>query len=56
MDIGAMVTNCGNVNLLSNVLLEPYQMKILSHFKRSNKDETKLAKKLPIGQAIQALL
>ena len=36
MDIGSMVTNCGNVNLLSNVLLEPYQMKIISHFKRSN--------------------
>ena len=51
-----MVTNCGNINLLSNVLLEPYQMKIISHFKRSNTDEASIAKKLPIDKAIVELL
>lgn len=56
LDIGSMVTNCGNVNLLSNVLLEPYQMKIISHFKRGKKEQTKIARKLPITEAIQELL
>lgn len=52
MDMGSMVTNCGNVNLLSNILLEPYQMKIMSHFKHGKNDETRIAKTVPITQAI----
>jgi len=55
MDVGTIVTSCGNVNLLSNVLMEPYQMKIISQFKKSGGDETKLAYKISIDQAIEDL-
>lgn len=30
LDIGSVVASCANVNLLSNVLLEPYQMKLIA--------------------------
>lgn len=36
MDISNMVTNSGNISLLSSVLLKPYQMKLIAHFKKSN--------------------
>ena len=55
MDIGNIVTNSGNINVLSNVLMEPYQMKIISHFKRNDDDETILAAKLPIDEAMRIL-
>jgi hypothetical protein len=55
MDISSIVNNCGNVNLLSNVLMEPYQMKIITHFKRGAEDETKLARKIPIVEAVRQL-
>lgn len=55
MDIGNIVTNSGNINVLSNVLMEPYQMKIISHFKRNDDDETILAAKLPIDEAMKIL-
>jgi len=52
MDVSNVVNNCGNITLLSNVLMEPYQMKIISHFKRGAEDETKLARKIPITEAV----
>jgi len=55
MDIGNIVTNSGNIKVLSNVLMEPYQMKIISHFKRNDDDETILAAKLPIDEAMKIL-
>lgn len=55
MDVSNVVNNCGNITLLSNVLMEPYQMKIISHFKRGAEDETKLARKIPIEEAVNQL-
>ena len=55
MDVSNVVNNCGNVTLLSNVLMEPYQMKIITHFKRGADDETKLARKIPIIEAVNQL-
>ena len=55
MDVSNVVNNCGNITLLSNVLMEPYQMKIISHFKRGAEDETKTARKIPIAEALNQL-
>ena len=43
MDIGKIVKNNGYVDLITNVLIQPYQTKILSHFKQMSDDKTKLA-------------
>ena len=55
MDVRSMVTNAGNINVLSNVLLEPYQIKLISQFKTKSDDETKLAKKISVKQAVDEL-
>lgn len=43
------------VNALSNVLMEPYQMKIISYFKKRQDDASKLAYTIPIDAAIDQL-
>ena len=34
MDIRSMITSTANVNVLSNVLMEPYQMKLIANLKK----------------------
>lgn len=55
MDVSSVVNNSGNITLLSNVLMDIYQMKIISHFKRGAEDETKIARKMPITEALNQL-
>lgn len=49
------MTNHGNVSLLSNVFLEPYQMKIISQYKRGEEDKTVTAAKMSIEAAVDQL-
>lgn len=56
MDIRNIVLCEGNISALSNIMMLPYQMKINSHFKKAQDDETKIAYTIPIGQAIKELM
>lgn len=53
LDIVAIFSSEGFVNTLSNVLMEPYQMKIVSYFKKKDDDTSKLAYTIPIETAIE---
>lgn len=55
MDIRNIVAAEGNISALSSVLMLPYQIKINSHFKKAQDDETKIAYTIPIGVAIKEL-
>ena len=55
MDIRNIVSCEANISALSGVLILPYQMKIISHFKKRQDDETKIAYTIPIGTAIKEL-
>lgn len=55
LDFSQIMTNHGNVSLLSNVFLEPYQMKIISQNKRSLEDKTLAAQEMSIEAAIDQL-
>ena len=46
-----MVTNSGYTNLISNLLLEPYQMKLLTRYRAKKSDNKKEAKELSLAQA-----
>lgn len=52
MDIKNLVSREACASALSLVLMRPYQMKIISHFKKTQDDETKIAYDLPIDEAI----
>lgn len=52
MDVCNVVTNAGYMNVLSNLLLEPYQMKIITQYKtRATQTKTE-AKDLTLNQAV----
>ena len=55
LDIATLISSEGYLNALSNVLMEPYQMKIISYFKKKKDDGTKLAYSIPIGEAVNVL-
>ena len=55
LDIAAIFSGQGYINALSNVLMEPYQMKIVSYFKKKQDDSSKLAYAIPIETAIDQL-
>lgn len=55
LDIATLISSEGYLNALSNVLMEPYQMKIISYFKKRKDDGTKLAYSIPIGEAVNRL-
>lgn len=54
MDICQIVTNSGNINMLSNVLLKPYQKKLISQEKISGLKESE-SEYLSIGEAVTDL-
>lgn len=50
------VMNCeASINVLSNALMEPYQMKIISHMKKDKEDLSKFTKKVTISAATEQL-
>lgn len=55
MDIKNLIGREACASALSLVLMKPYQRKVVSHFKKTSDDETKLAFDLPIDQAMQQL-
>lgn len=55
MDAATIIKSEANISLLNQVLLKPYQMKILSHFKKAESDETFLTKEIPIDEAVNQL-
>ena len=55
MDVGNIIKNECYLDTLSQVLMTPYQVKLISHFKKSQDDETKQAFDIPITQAIETL-
>lgn len=55
LDIRNIMNSEANINILSNVLMEPYQMKIISHVKKGQDDSTKLTNDVPIDAAIEEL-
>lgn len=55
MDIRNIITCEGNISALSNIFMLPYQVKIVSHYKKRQDDETKIAYTIPIGTAIKEL-
>lgn len=55
LDIATLISSEGYLNALSNVLMEPYQMKIISYFKKRKDDGTKLAYSIQIDQAVKTL-
>ena len=55
LDIVAIFSSEGFVNALSNVLMEPYQMKIISYFKKRQDDTSKRAYTIPTETAISQL-
>jgi hypothetical protein len=55
LDIASLIQSQGYLNALSNVLMEPYQMKIVSYFKKKKEDGTRLAYSIPITAAVETL-
>lgn len=55
MDICQIVTNSGNINMLSHVLLQPYQKKIISLEKISGSGDLEKASSLSIADSIKDL-
>lgn len=55
MDIRNIIINSGNINVLSNVLLEPYQMKLISYLKKEEDENTQDVKRLSVQKAVKLL-
>lgn len=55
MDIKNLVAREACASVLSLVLMHPYQLKIISHFKKSQDDETKIAFEIPIEAAVNQM-
>jgi hypothetical protein len=55
LDIISIISSEGYLNALSNVLMEPYQMKIISYFKKRKDDRTTVAYSIPIEEAVKTL-
>ena len=55
LDIVSIISSEGYLNVLSNVLMEPYQMKIISYFKKRKDDRTTVAYSIPIEAAVKTL-
>ena len=51
MDVCSVVTNQGNTNLISNLLLEPYQLKLLTRYKAEASGSKKQARELTLHGA-----
>lgn len=56
MDVANIIKNECYLDTLNQVLMKPYQRKLISHFKKNKDDETKLAFEIPISQAIDTLI
>ena len=52
MDVCNVVTNAGYMNVLSNLLLEPYQMKIITQYKTRATKAKEEARDLTLNQAV----
>jgi hypothetical protein len=55
MDIAKILENSGYVNLISNVMMEPYQTKILSQFKSKDHGRIDVANTLKLDEALHML-
>lgn len=55
MDVSNIIKNECYVDALSQVLMKPYQMKLISHFKKQQDDETKQVFNIPLAEALQTL-
>lgn len=55
MDIKNLVAREACASVLSLVLMHPYQLKIISHFKKRQDDETKIAFEIPIEAAVNQM-
>lgn len=49
MDVCSVVTNSGYMNLLSNILLEPYQMKLITQYKSRHIQQRDTTKNLSLN-------
>ena len=56
MDVANIIKNECYLDVLNQVLMKPYQLKLISHFKKNKDDETKLAFDIPISGAIDTLI
>lgn len=52
MDIANIIKNEVYVNTMSQVVFEPYQMRLISYFKKNKDDETLLVLQMPIAEAV----
>ena len=55
MDVVNFISNESNASLLSKLLMKPYQLKMTSHLKTSNKDLLHQAESLSMEKAIEML-
>lgn len=55
MDVANIIQSVGYVIALSNVFMEPYHLKLTSHFKKQENEEAKLAHSITIDEAVQKL-
>jgi hypothetical protein len=53
--VRTLVSASANINVLSNVLMEPYQLKLISLYQKTKEDESKLSKKITVEEAIEQL-
>ena len=56
MDVCSIVTNSGYANLISNLLLEPYQMKMFTQYKAEEGKTKKSAKDITLNDSAAELL
>ena len=56
MDVANIIKNECYLDVLSQVLIKPYQQKLISHFKKKKDDETNLAFAIPITGAVDILI
>lgn len=56
MDVANIIKNECYLDALSQVLMKPYQLKLISHFKKKQDDETKQAFEIPITSAIETMV
>lgn len=54
LDVKKLILNEGNLNALCNVLMEPYQLKLISHFKTTTQEQSG-HNNLSVDQAIELL-
>lgn len=55
MDVATIIKNESYINTMSQVLIEPYQMRLISYFKKQKDDETIQVLKMPINTALETL-